>query len=368
MKVRALQPLIDLLQTAGYAQADCALLQPADVFIDLSGEDIRRRLFITHDESGRELCLRPEFTIPLCLNRMDEIVSAPETKLSYCGTVFRQRKGESGEFVQAGVEALRQTNPTTSDADILKLALDAAAHLGQSQPIVKLGDLGILEAVLAALEAPPGYARRLKRRLASGVPVAEATLVPLGASAPHRYAGVIAALEGADPAAARAFVGDMMTMSEATAGGGRSVGEIADRFLLKAREGNSDVSADKRKLLVEVLSVEGAPRAVGETIDRLCRAAGLSLDTALDLHIRRIDAAEQRGVHLDAARFSAAFLRNLDYYTGLIFEFHAPGATSGKPLIGGGRYDGLMRKLGAARDVPAVGFSIWTERFTGMPS
>ena len=32
----------------------------------MSGEEVRRRLFLTADAAGEELCLRPEYTIPVC--------------------------------------------------------------------------------------------------------------------------------------------------------------------------------------------------------------------------------------------------------------------------------------------------------------
>jgi ATP phosphoribosyltransferase regulatory subunit len=39
---------------------------------------------------------------------------------------------------------------------------------------------------------------------------------------------------------------------------------------------------------------------------------------------------------------------------------HAKGGTNG-PLVGGGRYDGLMTRLGATQPIPAVGFAIWID-------
>ncbi len=42
------------------------ILHPASIFLDMSGEEIRGRLFLTADPSGEELCLRPEYTIPVC--------------------------------------------------------------------------------------------------------------------------------------------------------------------------------------------------------------------------------------------------------------------------------------------------------------
>src|SRR6185503_20072993 len=50
---------------AGYVQAHPAILQPAEPFLDLSGEDIRKSLYLTTDASGEELCLRPDLTIPV---------------------------------------------------------------------------------------------------------------------------------------------------------------------------------------------------------------------------------------------------------------------------------------------------------------
>src|SRR6201982_3633410 len=50
---------------AGPPRAEPAVLQPAEPFLDLSGEDIRKSLYLTTDASGEELCLRPALTIPV---------------------------------------------------------------------------------------------------------------------------------------------------------------------------------------------------------------------------------------------------------------------------------------------------------------
>ncbi|HAM46807.1 MAG TPA: ATP phosphoribosyltransferase regulatory subunit, partial [Alphaproteobacteria bacterium] len=50
----------------GYDFIEPPILEPADVFLEQSGEDIRRRIYAFNDASGQELCLRPELTIPAC--------------------------------------------------------------------------------------------------------------------------------------------------------------------------------------------------------------------------------------------------------------------------------------------------------------
>ena len=59
-------------------------------------------------------------------------------------------------------------------------------------------------------------------------------------------------------------------------------------------------------------------------------------------------------------RFATAFGRGVDYYTGFEFELHHGGGGS-EPLVGGGRYDGLLSQLGANEPIAAVGFSIWVD-------
>ena len=66
------------------------------------------------------------------------------------------------------------------------------------------------------------------------------------------------------------------------------------------------------------------------------------------------------------AAFSAEFGRNLEYYTGFVFEVIAPALGAKSPVAGGGRYDELLGDAGAPANVPAVGASIHTERLLAV--
>ena len=68
------------------------------------------------------------------------------------------------------------------------------------------------------------------------------------------------------------------------------------------------------------------------------------------------------------ATFSAEFGRNLEYYTGFVFEISVPELGPRSPIAGGGRYDSLVADVGAAPAVPAVGSSIHTERLLAVLS
>ena len=54
-------------------------------------------------------------------------------------------------------------------------------------------------------------------------------------------------------------------------------------------------------------------------------------------------------------------VRGLDYYTGTVFEFTVDGLGAQNAVIGGGRYDNLIKDLGG-RDLPAIGFALGIDR------
>ena len=66
-------------------------------------------------------------------------------------------------------------------------------------------------------------------------------------------------------------------------------------------------------------------------------------------------AAELPNIH-----FAPRISRGMAYYTGLSFEIYASGLD--RPIAAGGRYDDLLRSLGATEPLSAVGGAITLER------
>jgi ATP phosphoribosyltransferase regulatory subunit len=94
----------------------------------------------------------------------------------------------------------------------------------------------------------------------------------------------------------------------------------------------------------------------------IAKDGSLKLHAALDLFESRTGFLAARGVDVRRIKFSTAFGRGLDYYTGFVFELHDPQGRAAGQLVAGGRYDGLLTRLGSARPIPAVGFAAWIER------
>ncbi len=354
--------LIAHLIAAGYARAEPAILQPADIFLDLSGEDIRGRLFLTSDPSGAELCLRPEYTIPVCREYLASPEAGKPATFSYLGPVFRHRPDMPSEFIQAGVESFGRADSEAADAEILALALEAAASVGSGALETRMGDTGLFNRVLEALDLPPAWLRRIRRGHMRGQALS-ASLASDSNGAVSDHSGVLAALEGADRAGARALVGDLLSIAGISSVGGRTAGEIADRFLEQASmHAGAGVAPDKRAALEQFLAIAGEPDECSAAMRKLARDAGIDIHAALDGFDERLGFIAARGVDMARLRFSASFGRNLDYYTGFVFEALDPARADRRPVIGGGRYDRLLRVLGAKDDIPAVGAAIWCER------
>src|ERR1700724_2797836 len=122
--------LVGSYERAGYARVSPAILQPAEPFLDLAGEDMRRHMYLVTDQGGAEFCLRPDLTIPVARDYLASAAAARPAGFCYLGSVFRDRGEASGEFLQAGIESFGRTDTAAADAEALARGLEAAAHYG----------------------------------------------------------------------------------------------------------------------------------------------------------------------------------------------------------------------------------------------
>jgi ATP phosphoribosyltransferase regulatory subunit len=352
---------------AGYSRAQPAILQPAEPFLDLSGEDIRKSLYRTTDASGEELCLRPDLTIPVARDYLASPQAGQPAGFSYLGPVFRHRGGRPSEFLQAGIESFGRQDRAAADAEMLALALEATGAFGISEVEIRTGDVALFNSLIDALNLYPVWRRRLIKDFNRKVSLAQDLERLTLATGPgsNEYEGVLAALAGSDRKAALALVTDLMSIAGTTNVGGRSVAEIADRFLEQSTLKSGALPRDALASIKRFLAIAGDPDDAIAQLRALAKDAKLDISAAIDQFESRVGFMAARGIDTRATRFSTSFGRGLDYYTGFEFELHARG-NGVEPLVAGGRYDGLMTQLGAPKPIAAVGFSIWVEALTKL--
>ena len=143
---------------AGAAPLEAELLQPADTLLDLYGEDIRARAYVTQDPLRGERMLRPDFTVPVVQMHMAH--GAEPARYTYSGEVFRRQETDllrANEYIQVGYELFERDTPAASDAEVFALIRDA---LGDAPVQPATGDIGILMAGVAGLRTTEARTRR----------------------------------------------------------------------------------------------------------------------------------------------------------------------------------------------------------------
>jgi len=346
---------------------DIPLIQPADPFLDMAGEDLRRRIFLTENENGDSLCLRPEFTIPVCRNHIALNAATPK-RYAYLGEVFRQRRDGAAEFLQAGIEDLGATDEAASDA---RSIADALACVHAAAPNAKLeivlGDQSVFAGMLKALGLPQGWRKKLLRAFGDAhtmeAAFAELTGEQRTDPLPEHLAGLVA--EGDEAGLARMLEAEMLEAGMSP-GAGRTPAEIARRLIEKEDLAAARFPSSALDVLKRFLSTRVSLEAATITLRAFAADNALDLSAVLQKFEARTDAIIAAGIPAEDIVYDASFGRPLDYYTGLVYEIRQAGGDKDMVLAGGGRYDRLLTMLGASENIPGVGFSIWLDRLEAL--
>ena len=114
--------LFAAFQRAGAVPVEADILLPAEILLDLYGEDIRARAYVTTDPLQGEMMLRPDFTVPVVQAHMAH--GADPARYCYLGEVFRKQEhlgNRQSEYLQAGFEIFDRSAPAEADAAVFAL-------------------------------------------------------------------------------------------------------------------------------------------------------------------------------------------------------------------------------------------------------
>ena len=283
----------------GFQEYDGPPLEPLDLYVEKSGEEIVGQLYHFQDKGDRNVALRPEMTPSLAriLGERHRSMAKPIRWFSV-PQLFRyerQQKGRLREHFQWNVDVIGEEG-VGADAEVIAVALDGLRDLGLDHDDVRarVSDRRLLTAVLSAIGVEDAR-----------LPTALAIIDKIERAPADRSLDRLQAEVGLDEAGARA------TFELLDQGGLDSV---------KGKFGDLEAVAAELERMEEYLgSLE---------------AMGLGAFVEFDLRI----------------------VRGLAYYTGIVFEiFDRKGEL--RAICGGGRYDHLLELVGGD-PLPAVGFGM----------
>ncbi|SDF11816.1 ATP phosphoribosyltransferase regulatory subunit [Rhodobacter capsulatus] len=330
------QRLLAAFEAAGAVEVTPDILQPAEALLDLYGEDIRARAYVTADPLRGEMMARPDFTVPVVQAHMAE--GAEPARYAYMGEVFRKQdhRGSArvAEYFQAGYEIFDREDPEAADAEVFALFAKLLKPLDLSATI---GDIGLLRAAVEGLDTLPARKAALARHIWR--PKRFHRLM-------ERYAGLVPVPESR----AALLLG---ARSDAPWIGLRAPEEMAARIaVLQADAETAPIAAADVARLDALFALRCTADRAPAQLNDLGIAALAPAITRLE---RRLAALDARGIDLTRLAFEASHGRaTMEYYDGFVFSFETadPGFP---PIASGGRYDALTRVLGGGRAIPAVG-------------
>jgi len=337
-------------QAAGAQVVEADILQPAGTLLDLYGEDIRARAYVTQDPVMGEAMLRPDFTVPVVQMHMNG--GAEPARYAYMGEVFRAQEEathRASEYFQVGYELFERDNPAAADAEVFSVVSQALDGLGLR---ASTGDMGLLLAAVKGLKTTERRRAALLRHIWR----------------PRRFRALMDRFSGrAEMPAGRAelLAQDDPMACDAPMIGLRTRAEIAERVeTLRQDMEAAPISSQEVELLDDLLALRETTENVLEHL-RDIAVDMPAIAAAVDRMEARAEALSARGVDMSKLDFEGSYGRtSMEYYDGFVFGFYAETRPDLPPVATGGRYDALTRVLGSGaggiehaenREIPAIG-------------
>jgi ATP phosphoribosyltransferase regulatory subunit len=329
-----------------------------------AGGELASKMFSFVDPNGVRLSLRPEMTssVARCVVAGSFGKIFP-LRIQCSGQIFRYEGAKEGgmELQQLGAELFGIPN-IWADAEIISLAVQGLMAIGIHGHTVRVGDMGVVNAILRGLNISE-RGRMILIDSLSGIrsgsesPSSIQQRLDHGVKDRKQERNSLAELARrlSDQDAVRMVEG-FLANSLSRPAGQRTIGEIRERYLRKLRE-SDDPSVIKRAIefMVQLAKIKGSFRTTMPKLRRLLSAFGLDVNllSPIDMLLSALSSYDLGRTRLI---LDLGATRSPGYYTGPIFTLEHPRLGPVPSLGGGGRYDSLTKALGGS-EMPALGFA-----------
>ena len=333
------EAIIKTFKSNGFVLSEPDVLLDSEYIIERSGEKFRSSMLTFDSEDGKTMCLRPDLTVASCINFLQKKTSS---KIYYSGQAYRRSNNNSSNFIsnQLGIEILGSKNQIQDDFKIISTILSSTKKIKSKKIQVKVGDISLFKSLINALDMPERWKLRLIRHFWR----------------PNYFEELLKRLEKNTDIDAVTFDTDkerfheMKKMDQDKLVAGRSISEILKRFEKKIKDPRSFNNGKKIvKIIKSFLNINCKLSQLDEKLLDFAKKNNLKKNIFKDFKsIQNLKKLKQD------VNFITNFGRDVEYYTGIVFEVF-----SGKKEIArGGRYDDLLKSLGAKKNIQAVGAAI----------
>ena len=333
------EQIVKTFKSNGFVLSEPDVLLDSEYIIQRSGENFRRSMLAFENEDGKTMCLRPDLTVASCIKFLEK---KSKSKIYYLGQAYRRINKKGSDLVndQLGIEILGSKNKLQDDFKVIKTILNSAKQIKSKKIQIKVGDISLFKRLINSLDMPERWKLRLIRHFWR----------------PKYFEELLKRLEknsDIDPVTfdtdkKRFF--EMKKMEQGKVVAGRSISEILKRFDKKIKDPRSFNEGKKIvKIIRSFLKINCELSKLDEKLLNFAKTNRLKKNIFKEFKsIQNLKKLNHQ------VKFVTNFGREIEYYTGIVFEIF-----SGKKEIArGGRYDDLLKSLGAKKNIPAVGAAI----------
>ena len=336
---RLFEDIIKTFENNGFVLSEPDVLLDSEYIIERSGEKFRSAMLTFENEEGKTMCLRPDLTVASCINFLQKKTSS---KIYYSGQAYRRSNNKGANFInnQLGIEILGSKNQIQDDFKVISTILSSAKKIKSKKIQVKVGDISLFKSLINALDMPERWRLRLIRHFWR----------------PSYFEELLKRLEKNTDIDSITFDTDkkrfyeMQKINQEKTVAGRSISEILKRFEKKIKDPRSFTDGKRIvKIIKSFLKINCKLSKLDEELLHFAKKNNLKKKIFNNFKsIKNLKKLKQD------VNFITNFGRDVEYYTGIVFEVF-----SGKKEIArGGRYDDLLKSLGAKKNIPAVGAAI----------
>ncbi len=333
------EQIIKAFKNSGFTLFEPDVLLESEYIIERSGEKFRSSMLTFESENGKTMCLRPDLTVASCINYLQK---KTKSKIYYSGQAFRRSDKKNSNFIndQLGIEIFGSKNQIQDDYKVISTILNSAKKIKSKKIKIKVGDVSLFKSLINSLDMPERWKLRLIRHFWR----------------PKYFEDLLKRLEKNSDIDAEAFDTDkkrfyeMKKMDQDKVVAGRSISEILNRFDKKIKDPRSFSEGKKIvKIIRAFLKINCKLHLLEKKLIDFTKENNLKKNIFNGFRsIKNLKKLKQD------VNFISNFGRDLEYYTGIVFEVFA----GQKEIARGGRYDGLLKSLGAKKNIPAVGAAI----------